>query len=142
MNRQTFWPYCRQVVFLVPFLLVALVVCGWATSCQGAELVTCRYLQSEGEKIVLELHIGSPPPAMLILIQRLPEGVTIRSATPPVGKFDAGREEAKWLLKRLQPGTMIFALELNQPVAANAVRGEIRYKDPVSGKSMTMEIKP
>ncbi|MDH5298354.1 MAG: hypothetical protein OEV91_04980 [Desulfobulbaceae bacterium] len=105
-------------------------------------MVSCRYLQAEGQNISLRLDIGAPPPSMLILIQRLPRGTAIRAASPSLQKYDQATGEAKWLLKKLQPGSMLFTLELDQPVSAQAVSGEIRYKSQASETTVTMPIRP
>ncbi len=137
-------PRCSQR--LTPLLVLLLVLSwgmGWhAGAAEAAEIVSCRYLKSEGTTIELELHIGSPPPTMLILVQRFPQGTEITSAVPPVKKFNPRKDEAKWLLKRLQPGIILFTVELDRPVAARSVSGEIRYMDPVSGKNETMQVMP
>jgi len=127
---------------LSAWLLVFVLGISFPGAGSAAEPVSCRYLQSEGRTIQLELHIGTPPPAMLILVQRFSQGAVIKAASPPVQKFSSSKDEAKWLLKRLQAGSMVFTMELEQPVAAKAVSGEIRYKDPASGKTETMQVAP
>ena len=106
------------------------------------ELVSCKYQQAEGRRISLRLEIGSPPPMMLIVVQQIPEGVSITKATPPVKKYNPRKGEAKWLLKGLQPGTKLFTIDLDGEVSSDQVSGEIRYKDPAGGKMKVMAIRP
>ena len=108
----------------------------------AGELVSCRYQQAEGKNVSLTLEIGSPPPAMLILVQWIPKGISIIRATPPVKKYDPRTGEAKWLLKQFSPGPMLFSVDLDGEVSADRIHGEIRYKDPDNGKMQVMAIKP
>jgi len=130
----------RRVVLF--FLLATIFLLQPAADGRADELVSCRYQQAEGRRISLRLDIGSPPPSMLILVQRIPVGITITKATPPVKKYNSRRGVAKWLLKGLQPGTMLFSMELDGEVAADQINGEIRYKNPAGGKMQVMAIRP
>lgn len=106
------------------------------------ELVSCRYLKSEGQDIQLKIDVHTPPPASLILTQRLPSGITIEHASPAAKKYSRQRGEAKWLFKGVKPGTFIVALKLNKPIGAGVISGEIRYMDPVSGAMIHMPVRP
>lgn len=108
----------------------------------AGEIVSCRYRQAEGKNISLQLEIGSPPPAMLILVQWLPKGMNIAGAMPPVKKYDPRTGEAKWLLKQLSPGPMLFTIDLEGEVSGDQLHGEIRYKNPATGKMEVMAIRP
>lgn len=79
---------------------------------------------------------------MLILVQRIPVGITITKATPPVKKFNPRHGEARWLLKGLHPGAMLFSMELDGEITADQINGEIRYKNPDGGKMKVMTIRP
>ena len=142
MQRQKeqtiFSPKCIQIIFLIAIF----VLLQSRTIACADELISCRYQQSEGRKISLQLNIGTPPPSMLILVQKLPEGVNITSSTPTLNKYNPQRHEAKWLLKHLLPGEVIFTIELDKEIGANMVSGEIRYKNPTDGKMIVMSIKP
>ena len=129
---------------IVPVILLATVFffLQLGANVHADELVSCRYQQAEGKKISLQLDIGTPPPSMLILIQRIPKGVRITKATPPVKKYNPHKREAKWLLKHLQPGETLFTIELDKEVTADQISGEIRYKNPIDGKMEIMAIKP
>lgn len=109
---------------------------------QTAELVMCRYLKASGNEITLELQIGSPPPASLIVTQNLPGDIEIVSSSPPIKKLSKNQGEAKWLLTGLSPGSVVLVLTLNAPVAPGQISGEIRYKNPSSGAMVQMPIRP
>jgi hypothetical protein len=109
---------------------------------QAAELVMCRYLKASGNEITLELQIGSPPPASLIVIQNLPSDVEIVSSSPPIKKLSKNQGEAKWLLTGLSPGNVVLVLTLNAPVAPGQISGELRYKNPTSGAMVQLPIRP
>ena len=128
--------------FLVFLLATGFFLLQLSSNGMADELVSCRYQQATGKKISLRLDIGSPPPSMLILIQRVPKGITINKATPPVKKYNPRKGEAKWLLKGLQPGAMLFTMDLDGEVSADQISGEIRYKNPAGGKMKVMTIKP
>lgn len=106
----------------------------------AADLVTCRYLSSQGETISLELSIGSPPPASIIVVQSLPAGTEILSSSPSPQKF--GNGEAKWLLKDTNPGRQVISIRVSPPISGGSLRGEIRYKDPATGSLQSMPIRP
>jgi hypothetical protein len=103
--------------------------------------VVGRYLRAEGQQIQLQLAIGSPAPASIIVTQTLPPGTAIVQAQPPVSRFDGQSGEAKWLLKG-ESGTMVLDLQLAQPIRAGEVKGQIRYKHPATGATVTENIAP
>ncbi len=106
------------------------------------DLVSCRYLQSAGSEIVLEVEVLAPPPPTLIVVQHLPPGTPIGKASPRYKRYDRASGEAKWLLKGIRAGRLIMSLQLEQPLAAGAISGEIRYKDPRTGGMVTMRMSP
>ncbi|MDH4320606.1 MAG: hypothetical protein OEV73_03820 [Desulfobulbaceae bacterium] len=125
-------------------LLIAffLLLQGEIVVVQADELVSCRYQQATGRNVSLVLEIGSPPPAMLILVQWLPKGMNITRALPPVKKYDPRTGEAKWLLKQLSSGPMQFSIDLDGELSGELIHGEIRYKNPTTGKMEIMAIRP
>lgn len=122
--------------------VMVLSILGMNMDGRADELISCRYQQAEGKTIVLRLDIGSPAPAMLILVQKIPPGVLIKNAEPPIKKYDHKKGEARWLIKQLQSGTITFTINLDQDIDADKISGEIRYKDPVAGAMKIMAIKP
>jgi len=109
--------------------------------CAG-NLVSAKYITSEGQKIVMELRIQSPAPNTVIVIQHLPKDTGIKQSDPPFDKYNPKRCEAKWLLRKVKPGTLRISMETTGSVKAGEVRGEIRYKDPSTGTMSKTHISP
>jgi len=125
------------------FLLVIwMVFWGGMDVVHADDLITCRYLSSKGQNILLELNIGSPAPSMLIFIQKVPAEAAIIKASPKFKKYDKTRGQAKWLLTGVKPGRIKMAMTLSKPIKSSEVSGEIRYKNPASGKMVTMSVIP
>ena len=76
------------------------------------------------------------------MIQNLPVGTVIEAATPAFHQYDAGKGEVKWLLTKISPGSYVLNLRLQRAVASGGISGEIRYKEPVSGRMITVPIRP
>ena len=109
--------------------------------CAG-NLVSAKYITSEGQKIVMELRIQSPAPNTVIVIQHLPRGTGIKQSDPPFDKYNPKRCEAKWLLRKVKPGTFRISMETTGSVKAGEIRGEVRYKDPSTGTMSKTHISP
>ena len=109
--------------------------------CAG-DLVSAKYISSEGQKIVMELRIQSPAPNTVIVIQHLPRGTGIKQSDPPFDKYNPKRCEAKWLLRKVKHGTFRISMETTGSVKAGDVRGEVRYKDPSTGKMSKIYVSP
>ena len=127
------------------WLLLGMLICSLisAAAARGQEkLVSCRYLKAQGQTIQLELSIGRPAPTTVIVIQNLPPGAAIVSASPPVKRFDAASGEAKWLLKGLTSGQRLLEMKLSTPIQARELRGQIRYKHPATGAMVAEHIAP
>lgn len=105
-------------------------------------LVSGRYLSGGGQDIQLQITVASPAPSTLIVIQNLPVGTVIEAASPAFHQYDAGKGEVKWLLTEVRPGRHLVSLRLPHPVAAGVVTGEIRYKDPASGRLTNLPVRP
>ena len=112
--------------------LLLLVTC-FSTSLYADSGVTARYLHSQGNELVIEILITSPPPSSLILMQKLPPGVIITNSHPSAQNVNTEKGEAKWLLRNLKPGTLSVRMSLDQTVLSNEISGEIRYKTPQDG---------
>jgi len=108
----------------------------------AGDLVSARYITSEGQKIVMELEIQSPAPNTVIVIQHLPKGTGIKQSDPPFDKYNTKRCEAKWLLKKVKPGTLRISMEITGSVKSGEVKGEIRYKDPLTGTMSRIHVGP
>lgn len=108
----------------------------------GEALVNARYLSGAGQDIQLRITVASPAPTTLIVIQNLPAGTVIDAASPAFHQYDASKGEGKWLLTQVSPGSYTLSLRLPRPVAAGGISGEIRYKDPASGRLTNLPVRP
>ncbi len=121
------------------FAILLLLICETA---QARDLVSGRYISSQGKQIVLELDIAKPPPSNLIVQQFLPAGVNIVSSSPGAIKFDAGKGKAKWLIKQVKPGKMLFSMDLSEEITSGAVRAEVLCRDKKTGEMAEIVIRP
>lgn len=126
---------CFSLVSLFPLLVLLLA----RTSYAGAE-ASAVYTQAQGTILAVEIHVGAPPPASLILIQNLPPGVTILSAQPPANNVNPGKGEAKWLLRDIAPGQVTIRMTLDRPVNAGDISAEIRFKSARGGNMQTLPV--
>jgi hypothetical protein len=124
-------------VFMETLLLIILPMQVYA-----GDLVSAGYIISEGQKIVMELKIYSPAPNTVIVIQHLPKGTDIKQSLPHFDKYNPKRCEAKWLLKKVKPGTLRISMEIKGSIKSDEVRGEIRYKDPSTGTMSRIYVSP
>ncbi|MFH1217143.1 MAG: hypothetical protein V1706_11645 [Pseudomonadota bacterium] len=104
------------------------------------DLISGRYVSSAGKNIILDLDIKSPAAGNLIVHQFFPAGIAMVRSTPPVMKFDNGK--AKWLIKKVQPGTLRITVELSEPIPQGEVRAEVRCRNQETGKMMDIAIRP
>lgn len=123
-------------------ILVGLGLLLWPALLWADDLVRCRYLAASGQEIRLQLTIGSPAPASIIVIQHLPAGLAIEAATPPMQKFTLSQGEAKWLLKKPQPGVLAVTMRFVRPVQDGEVSGEVRYMSPATGAMVVVPVRP
>jgi hypothetical protein len=126
-----------RVIVLLALLITLPVAAAWS----GEQLISCRYLKAHGQDIRLELAIGSPSPATVIVTQHLPADIIIEQAQPAVNRFDQQRGEAKWLLSGIGSGRLSIEMRLSKPVRAGELRGQIHYKHPVTGAMVVENIR-
>lgn len=131
-----------MIVLKISMLSAIMLLLVSINSVGAGEVVSCRYLQSEGKNILLELSITAPVPHMVIVVQRIPPAASIVNASPGYKKYDAQRGVAKWMLTGLKPGPMQMVMTLDKPVHKGEVTGEIRYKHPATGHMVNMAISP
>ena len=131
-------------IAIAPFLLVVvwMFVWGGMDVAHADELITCRYLSSKGQNILLELNVGSPAPSMIIIMQKVPAEASIIKASPKFKKYDKTRGQAKWLLTGVKPGRIKMKMTLSKPIKSSEVFGEVRYKNPATGKMVKMAVMP
>lgn len=126
------------LLFVALLLLVSLPM----PLCAGEGLVGGQYLSAAGQDIQLLITVGSPAPTTLIVIQNLPSGTVVDSASPAFNQYDAGKGEVKWLLTHVNPGRYTVSLRLQHPVVSGRISGDIRYKDPGSGRMINLRVRP
>ncbi|MEW6429142.1 MAG: hypothetical protein AB1568_14025 [Thermodesulfobacteriota bacterium] len=107
------------------FLLVGLAA---ATPAWPGQAVTARYEEISGTRVTLVVEIGDPPPAMIIIEQEIPAGLTLLDASPPFNKMSGARSSAKWLLKDAGPGRQRILMQFSGPVDARDLRSELRFR--------------
>lgn len=95
--------------------------------------VTAIYRQAAGSQLTVEIHIGSPAPSSLILVQRLPPGTGVVRSSPPANSVNIAAGEIKWLLHAISPGNLLIEMNLDRAVGADEVSAEIRFKRPEGG---------
>ena len=130
--------HAPELLFLALFLFLSLPMPLRA----GNALVSGQYLSSAGQDIQLRITVASPAPTTLIVIQNLPAGTVIEAASPAFHQYDAGKGEVKWLLTQVSPGSYLLSLRLPRPVASGGISGEIRYKEPASGRLTNLPVRP
>ena len=130
----------RHARFLIALTLLAGLFCTAPVSAR--ELVTCRYLAASGTRIEIELNVGAPPPATLIVTQNLPPDVSVVETSQPVKKFSQRPGEAKWLLMGIRPGTTLLGFTLNKAIRPGQISGEMLYNAPDSGVMVRMPFSP
>ena len=103
------------------------------------ELVSGRYLSASGKEIRVELKIDSPPPASVIIVQKLPKGTGVIASSPKVKMYDPVKGEAKWLLSKVSPGKMTISMTLDRAMAKGDVSGEVRCRN-TAGKMVKVPL--
>ena len=138
MTAEKIFAHAAGLLFVALLLLLSLP----GPLCAGQALVSGQYLNVTGQDIQLRITVASPAPSTLIVIQNLPMGTVIEAVSPAFHQYDVGKGEGKWLLTQVRPGRYILSLRLQRPVASGGVNGEIRYKDPASGRLTNLPIRP
>lgn len=123
-------------------VLAALLVCmSFSVQAHAVGIISGRYLSKTATEVTLEIKVGSPAPASLIITQYLPPGTTPAAAKPPYKKYNTKKGEVRWLLRKVHPGTLTVQLKLSAPVKPDQVKAEIRCMDPTTGKLVTTQVK-
>lgn len=120
--------------------LLALLLILPAEPLAGEPLVSGHAAGAGGREIRLEISVGSPPPATVIVTLKLPAGTAVEQAQPAASRFDHKSGEAKWLLSGLGSGRFIIKLQLSRPVTPSELSGRISYKHPATGAMQEEEI--
>ena len=109
---------------------------------RAANLVVSGQYESTGTTLVISVQVGSPPPVAFIVLQHLPTGIKVIQATPRPAGQNRQTGTLKWFFKKPQVGRHTLTIKLSEPVSKNRLRGEIRYRHPISGKMVSSEINP
>ena len=126
---------CRWTLALV--LILSMLV--WPLVAGAEELVSGRYHDLGSNEVRVELTIGSPAPASIILIQNLPRGVKVIASSPELKKYSPGKGQAKWLFRKVPAGKMAVTVTLERSVTKGEISGEIRYRD-AAGKMVAVHL--
>lgn len=117
------------------FILLILVLSGRPAA---AANVSGRYLDRGGNEIHLQLLVERPAPAAFIVIQKMPRGTQLLSATPPPSN-DSG-PVVKWLFKRPRPGSYLVRMHFSTPLSVHQIEGTISYRHPENGSPVLTRI--
>jgi hypothetical protein len=120
-------------------LVLILSMLAWPLVAGAEELVSGRYHDLGGNEVRVELTIGSPAPASIILIQNLPRGVKVIASSPELKKYSPSKGQAKWLFRKVVAGKKIVSVTLDRPVGKGEISGEIRCRD-AAGKMVTVQL--
>lgn len=124
----------RRLFFL---LLVTGMV--WPQHLHAKNSVTGRYQGAGSDQVTIQLVVSDPAPMAFIVLQRLPKGVRLLSASPNPSGGTKGAT-VKWLFKHARPGNHTVVMRLSMPVAPGQLQGEIRFRHPDSGAMITTKI--
>ena len=138
MTAEKIHAHAQGLIFLALFVLLALPT----PLCAAGALVSGQYLSATGQDIQLQITVASPAPTTLIVVQNLPAGTVIETASPAFHQHDAGKGEVKWLLTQVKPGRYVLNLHLSRPMFPGGISGEIRYKEPASGRLINLPVRP
>jgi len=124
-------------------LLLAMATNGLAADLAG---IHARYSQPRGTKISWQIHIPSPAPAAVIVLQTIPPGTIVESCSPPESSYDSSTGTVKWLLTKVKPGTIKMKMKLDRPIRKKGeIHGKIIFQDtahkPVAEGFMTLKSK-
>lgn len=134
--------FSHQLRLTLTFLCAIVFLLSLSPSVEAMEPVSGHYRSTFGTTIELELQVGYPAPASLIVEQYFPAGLQILSAQPALQKYSSTQGMAKWFLKEIKPGSYNIFLQFDQPVQSSSVRGVIRYRYPLRGYFVEYRIIP
>jgi len=102
--------------------------------------ISARYIQAQGKQLVIEITAGPNPPALTILIQKFPDGVTMLSSAPPPNRYSAKKNKAKWLFRNLAPGKTKINMTLDRPVSSSEISAEVHFKPQQGGETLQVPV--
>lgn len=130
----------RKEIGMLMILILFFSLFSNTKTARAGEIVSGRYLSAAGSLITIRVRVAAPAPAAFIVLQYLPAGVRVAAADPKPAGIDSRTSALKWLFRNPAPGSYSLAIRLSRPVRPKAVRGEIRFRHPVSGKMIRKNI--
>ncbi len=131
--------HCFSLIFLVVVLIAPFPLTG---DCWAKDSVRAEYRTSSGKLIELRLQVERPQPSHIIVAQTVPPGNKVVGCVPQAQKIDMNTGAIKWLLKKIQPGSITLKVKLAASVEASSISAVLRYRDPASGKFIEKHISP
>ncbi len=118
---------CRLGVLVVAIFCLTCLFC---LSPAMAGEITARYSQPRGTEIKWSITIPNPPPAAVIVIQTIPPGTDILSASPAYSSYNKSTGVAKWLLSGVRSGKVVMTMKLSRPIVKKGeIHGKIIFQD-------------
>jgi len=128
-------------LLLIVFLALTTGVFIYCNANAAENLVTGKYISSNGTDIILHLTIQNPAPANLIVEQYLgPENI-ILNTTPAAKKTDSTQGNIKWLFKNTRNGILSLTIHLSAPLNGD-ISAIVRYRTPQGGTFTELRITP
>ncbi|MCI5224630.1 MAG: hypothetical protein D3924_18670 [Candidatus Electrothrix sp. AR4] len=94
------------------------------------QVISARYSQPRGTDIRWHILIPDPPPAVVMMIQRIPPGTAVLNSSPALHSFDRETGTVKWLLTDVKPGKISMKMELDTPIRKKGeIGGEFIFED-------------
>ena len=106
---------------------------------EAADNISAHYTDRHPTHLTLEIQIRPPAPASIILIQYLPPGTSLKSATPAYKKYNKNKGEVRWLLRNPTSGVIQVGLDLAGPINPEQARAIIRWVDPGNGQPQSFQ---
>ncbi len=133
----------ERLYLLVGFVFFILTTCLCQLSLAAEGEITARYSQPRGTKIKWSITIPNPPPTAVIVIQMIPPGTDIVSASPAYSSYDKKTGTVKWLLSGVHPGKVVMSMQLSRPIRKKGeIHGKIIFQDrsakPTASTSMVL----
>lgn len=122
---------------LKKILIIIMVSWGIFPQLLHAQADVSGSYQSAGTDVRIQIRVSNPAPMAFIVLQYLPKGVKLLSASPgPSGKGG----QVKWLFKHPRPGVTTISMKLSKPVQKQQLRGEIRFRQAKGSAMITRNI--
>ena len=98
-------------------------------------------LMQDGQTIVLEVSVPTPPPSSLIATIKLSPQVKIEATSPGTAKINAKKGQIKWLVKNPRQGSLRFSARTASPPDFSKVSAEVLFRAPGGGSLTKIDAK-